>query len=257
MELIKGCKYNYDGIEITQEDFFISETKITVSQWKNFINETKNGSVDYLESNMKRLIDNSAIIIEDDLPVWGVTYLEIVDFCNWLSEKNNLKKCYTKKLKSSVIIVETDYEANGFRLPTLREWYYTSELWMNKTSTYYENVNILKGESFFEKECPYTIDSEKKNILGIKDPLGNIYELCNDYYLEGKNLELLKTDKYGPSTYTPDSDQEYFNEPLTPVYIYAGGTYCHTFNEVKDKFIYAINQLSSEFISFRIVQKKN
>lgn len=256
MKLISGGKYIFDGTEINQEDFFISETKITVAQWKEYLNEINKASDDYFKSNMQRLVDNRTFEIKDNYPVWGLTYLQIVDFCNWLSKKNKLNECYSTKTENGRGVVGTNYNANGYRLPTLREWYYVSELWMNKESVYYEDVNILKGESIFEREYPYEVDCEKYNGFGIKDPLGNIYEFCNDYYLEGQNLKLLKTNKYGPVKYTPDSDQIYFKEQLTAVYILVGGSYNNTYQEVKERFVRPINCLSSEFCSFRVVKNK-
>ena len=256
MKFIPEGKYNYDDTEITQEGFYISETKITVAQWKEYLIDTKNEAINEIDYKMRNCVDNRSLQIEDNYPVWALSYLQIVDFCNWLSEKNKLKKCYTKRIENKAVVVDTDYSANGYRLPTLREWYYVSELWMNKDDSYYEDVNILKNETIFERDYPYTIDYEKNNSFGIKDPLGNIYELCNDYYLKGENLILLKTNKFGPATYTPDSDQIYFNEPLTANYIHVGGTYCDTAKKVKEKFIWGVNLLSSEFFSFRVVKCK-
>ena len=51
MKLISGGKYIFDGTEINQEDFFISETKITVAQWKEYLNEINKTSDDYFKSN--------------------------------------------------------------------------------------------------------------------------------------------------------------------------------------------------------------
>ena len=256
MKLVSGGRYPYEGTEIVQEDFYMSKTKITVGQWKEYLIEQNASSPNQFVDKMRNIVDQRDLKIEDNYPVWGVSYIEVTDFCNWLSEKNNLKKCYSKKIKNGSVIIETDYNANGYRLPTLREWYYISELWMNKNSDYYEEYNLLRGNSIFKRSYPYSVEYEKENSFGIKDPLGNIYELCNDYYLEGQNMKLLKSEKYGPSTYTPDPDQLYFKEPLTAVYIHVGGTHYDTFEKVKNNFIWEVNLLSADFLSFRVVRNK-
>ena len=256
MKLVSGGRYLYEGTEIVQEDFYMSKTKITVGQWKEYLIEQNASSPNQFVDKMRNIVDQRDLKIEDNYPVWGVSYIEVTDFCNWLSEKNNLKKCYSKKIKNGSVIIETDYNANGYRLPTLREWYYISELWMNKNSDYYEEYNLLRGNSIFKRSYPYSVEYEKENSFGIKDPLGNIYELCNDYYLEGQNMKLLKSEKYGPSTYTPDPDQLYFKEPLTAVYIHVGGTHYDTFEKVKNNFIWEVNLLSADFLSFRVVRNK-
>lgn len=257
MKFISGGKYNYHDSVIEQEDFYISKTKITVGQWKEFLADKNVNSATNLIPKMQQVVDDRELKIDDGFPVWGLTYLQIIDFCNWLSEKNKLKKCYSLRKENGAVIVDTDYNANGYRLPTLREWYYVSELWMNRDASYYESVNILKGESVFDRPYPYSVESEKNNSFGIKDPLGNIYELCNDYYLENENLKLLKSDKYGPKTYTPDPDQLYYKEPLTAVYIHVGGTHNDTYEKIKDKFIWEINLLSADLFSFRVVRSKS
>lgn len=256
MKLVSGGRYLYEGTEIVQEDFYMSKTKITVGQWKEYLIEQNASSQNQFVDKMRNIVDQRDLKIEDNYPVWGVSYIEVTDFCNWLSEKNNLKKCYSKKIKNGSVIIETDYNANGYRLPTLREWYYISELWMNKNPDYYEEYNLLRGNSIFKRSYPYSVEYEKENSFGIKDPLGNIYELCNDYYLEGQNMKLLKSEKYGPSTYTPDPDQLYFKEPLTAVYIHVGGTHYDTFEKVKNNFIWEVNLLSADFLSFRVVRSK-
>lgn len=256
MKLVSGGRYLYEGTEIVQEDFYMSKTKITVGQWKEYLIEQNASLPNQFVDKMRNIVDQRDLKIEDNYPVWGVSYIEVTDFCNWLSEKNNLKKCYSKKIKNGSVIIETDYNANGYRLPTLREWYYISELWMNKNPDYYEEYNLLRGNSIFKRSYPYSVEYEKENSFGIKDPLGNIYELCNDYYLEGQNMKLLKSEKYGPSTYTPDPDQLYFKEPLTAVYIHVGGTHYDTFEKVKNNFIWEVNLLSADFLSFRVVRNK-
>lgn len=258
MKYIPEGKYKIDDVLIEQESFYVSETKITIGEFKKYLEETNVIDVDYFYHNQKRIVDNHSIELKDSYPAWGVTYEEIADYCNWLSEKENLQKCYTKGRVNGAIVITTNYEANGYRLPTLREWYYISELWMNKDASYYESVNILKGKKFRDINhiVPYSVDDEVYNSFGIKDPLGNIQEICNDYFLEGENIKLLKTNKYGPVEFTPDLDQLYFHFPLTANYVRAGGNYYSNLESIRQNFVWEINLHESSFVGFRVVRNR-
>ncbi len=258
MKYIPEGKYKIDDVLIEQEAFYVSETKITIGEFKKYLEETNVIDVDYFYHNQKRIIDNHNVELKDSYPAWGVTYEEIADYCNWLSEKENLQKCYTKGRVNGAIVITTNYEANGYRLPTLREWYYISELWMNKDASYYESVNILKGEKAVDINhmVPYSVDDEVYNSFGIKDPFGNLREICNDYYLDGENMNWLKTNKYGPVEFTPDLEQLIYYLPLTANYVSAGGYYGFTYDSLVKKFVWPINLLDSDFVGFRVLKKK-
>lgn len=57
-----------------------------------------------------------------DFPVVNISWVEAIEFCNRLSKKLGLEKCYILNSDSEKTTV--DYSKNGFRLPTDAEWQY-------------------------------------------------------------------------------------------------------------------------------------
>ena len=66
---------------------------------------------------------------DDNLPAEQVTWYDAVKFCNRLSDKAGLDRCYDGKTWNC------DFSKNGFRLPTEAEWEYSCRA--GTTTKYY------------------------------------------------------------------------------------------------------------------------
>ena len=245
-------KYRFDGLEV-------SEHKITVGEWEEYLQAAKKDSTDYFdtvayfEHNLMRFYDAYQEKIVYAWPVWGLTWCQAVEYCNWLSEKENLTKCYTLlQDKDHYMTYVTDYSASGYRLPTVSEWFYLSEIWMNKDASYYESVNILNRK---DRNRPCEITEEVKNSFGVYDVLGNIRDMCNSYYDENYSIKDYLRNPYGPETYTPDPDQLYYHETPTEVRWWVGGNYYVDYEFVRNIAIDPINVISDGVMGFRVVRK--
>lgn len=138
----------------------------------------------------------------DELPVENVTWYDAVNYCNKLSEKNNLTPAYIIDGNS----VTWDRSANGYRLLTEAEWEYVCRA---GTTTIYSFGNQVHSDLCnFEGSYPYlieenyvthsnsdvvtsrnrgetiTVDSLAPNAFGIYNMHGNVSEWCFDYYGE-------------------------------------------------------------------------
>ena len=104
-----------------------------------------------------------------DYPVVNVSWVEAIEFCNRLSEKLGLEKCYISNSASEKTIV--DYSKNGFRLPTDAEWQYACR---GNTKGYrYGNYRIFRGGSFASEERACGATSRRKSFPEFKiDDLG-------------------------------------------------------------------------------------
>ena len=256
MVKIPSSTYIYDNKEYTFESVEVSEHKTTVGEWKNYLNSTNKNSLADFEHELRRVTDSLQGRINCLWPVFGITWLDAAEYCNWLSEKEHLNRCYTfKRDKNNKTIIITDYSADGYRMPTVSEWFYLSELWMNKDEDYYREVNILERKIDFNNQVPYKITEEKKNPFGVYDILGNIPEMCNNFYMENYPIGNYLKNQNGPNAYTPDPDQVYFKEALIEVRCILGGYYSSKFEYLKKNLLSPILITKTGFESFRVVKK--
>lgn len=116
---------------------------------------------------------------EEEYPVISVQWREAAEFCNALSERYRLEKCYDE------YYWVCDRRKHGFRLPTEAEWEYACRA---GTSTFYYTGNLeadlsragwYRGNS---QEQLHPCGLKEKNPWGLSDMAGNVIEWCDDLY---------------------------------------------------------------------------
>jgi formylglycine-generating enzyme required for sulfatase activity len=99
-----------------------------------------------------------------------------VRFCNILSQRDGRTLAY----RVAGDVVECDFAADGYRLPTEAEWEYACRA--GTSGPRYgplDDVAWYRGNS---EERPREVGGKEPNAWGLYDMLGNVWDWCWDVY---------------------------------------------------------------------------
>jgi formylglycine-generating enzyme required for sulfatase activity len=122
-------------------------------------------------------------------PVENVSWLDTVQFCNKLSEKEGLRPFYLIEGESATVPTWT---GNGYRLPTEAEWEYASgggPADLGETAWYDGNSGSRT----------HPAGQRAPNRFGLYDMFGNVYERCWDAYASDYYRQSPAEDPHGAS----------------------------------------------------------
>lgn len=126
-------------------------------------------------------------------PVSCMTFVEILEYCNKLSDAEGLQRAYTVNGTDFV----WDRAANGYRLPTEAEWEYSARAGdtNNTYNGYYDGRDpsaILDEIAWYRYNTsvppqyhphsskPQAVGQKRPNAWGLYDVLGNVFEVVID-----------------------------------------------------------------------------
>ncbi len=118
----------------------------------------------------------------DDLPVETVSWLDALNFCNKMSEKDKRTPFYC--------ISGTDVAAvggNGYRLPTEAEWEYACRAGSATLFPFGDDAGKLGEHAWYSSNSQsktHQVGQTSPNAWGLYDMLGNVWEWCADWYDE-------------------------------------------------------------------------
>ncbi|MEQ8189556.1 MAG: formylglycine-generating enzyme family protein [Candidatus Eremiobacterota bacterium] len=189
-------QFNPPQITFTH-DYSIGKYEITNSQYRAWPDAQSH------HTNTAEL-NNSTY---DNCPVRYVSWMDVVQYCNWRSSYEGLTPCYTIGDVNDHTTYILDLTKNGYRLPTEAEWEYACR--GGTTTTYYWG-NTLNAATGLNK-CWYGYNVGGTCTTGLPAPVGygwghpwglydmsgNMWEWCHNIW---ENTPTGGTDPVGPAS---------------------------------------------------------
>ena len=123
------AKKRYDNLPyLNHSNYQIWKNPVSAKEYRYFLSETNYESkASSLQNYVKHVTDEKMELVgfadhaslEDNSPVVYVSFMDAIEYCNFKSNDEGLKECYTIQDDEKIII---DEQANGYRLPTAEEW---------------------------------------------------------------------------------------------------------------------------------------
>lgn len=185
---------NSDLGPIETADFHLGRYELTWQQWTAVRERATERGYDLSESG-KGCGPNH--------PVQSVNWVDVLKWCNALSELTGLSPVYRVDgavYREGIAIPDWDRSANGFRLPSEAEWEYAARGGMDARSTLYagsdeaDDVAWHWGNSkgadcgLWDTRGTWPVGLKAPNGLGFYDLTGNVWEWCWDARREGRRL---------------------------------------------------------------------
>lgn len=150
-------------------EFFISKREITFEEYDKFVKDRKRISPD--DEGMGR----------EKRPVINVTYEDAKAYLEWLSEKSGDK----------------------YRLPTEAEWEYASRSGSDSRFFFGDSVKDLKNYGWFwdnSQNGTHQTGEKLPNMWNLYDMGGNVWEWCEDYFINDLSVTPSNGRDYSIST---------------------------------------------------------
>ena len=130
-------------------------------------------------------------------PAIHVSWFDAIDYCDWRSQQEGLREVYQINQQQ----VSTNWQANGYRLPTEAEWEYAARGGQKSQGFGYAGSNQVDEVAWYRGNSggkTQPVGQKQANELGLYDLSGNVWEWCWDCH--GDYPSKASKDPKGPDT---------------------------------------------------------
>ncbi|NLW19579.1 MAG: SUMF1/EgtB/PvdO family nonheme iron enzyme [Candidatus Cloacimonetes bacterium] len=212
----------YPVLQLELKPFMIGVTEVTREEWAMVFPST-----DYRESGK-------------DLPITGITFDDVLIWCNKKSLLDGLDPCYEIYDNG----VNCDFSANGYRLPTEAEWEFAAKAGKKSNYFVFSGANSAEPVAWFFGNSGGKLQEVKQkqpNQFGIHDLSGNAAEWVWNWYAP-----------YGSSEESAFAGPDYGSDKVV-----RGGSFKSQPEELRvTRRDYAKPYAQEANIGFRVVRKR-
>lgn len=167
-----GIYSNYSLV--VDQTFYMDKFEVSGALWSEVYDWAVTNDYDFSSNGIWALPDH---------PVVWINWYDCAKWCNARSTMKGRDPCYFVSTnifkRGEVMGVETDYSADGFRMPTQNEWEYAAR-------GGYGNYLYPWGNTYAISDANYALNettacgSYTTNYFGLYDIVGNVWEWCDN-----------------------------------------------------------------------------